>query len=283
MDNQHENRLSEVMTRAPASAGARPGPLGTRPISGQSALRLVHSVDHLQEAHIPRAVPTAIERNDKRLSKRGGECAEAASAGRHPKRIDLHRTANSWAWTGTPYANTGSGCHEAFDCRIRQRGNAQPVLIAAIAAGAGPAGRPGCGAALAVSTLVSILDEETSGDFDTGRLAKLLRGTVGEVQLMLELQAEHDRRPVRDYASTLLAVIVTETGGVIGQIGGGAAVIQQEDGAWRPIHLYGQGGPGDITEGDAFAAFRIAELPATPRRICIFSGELERVLADVRV
>jgi hypothetical protein len=161
------------------------------------------------------------------------------------------------------------------------------VLIAAIAAGAGPAARSGFGAALAVSALVNIIGEEITGDLEAGGLAKLLRGTVGEVQLMLEHQAEHDRRPIRDYASTLLAVIMTDTGGVIGQIGGGAALIQEVGGDWRPVHWYGQGGNAGVarclTEPEAFHAFQIAELPSTPSRICLFSGELERVLTHVRV
>jgi Protein phosphatase 2C len=104
---------------------------------------------------------------------------------------------------------------------------------------------------------------------------------------MLELQAEHDRRPIRDYASTLLAVILTDTGGVIGQIGGGGALIQEEDGAWRPIHWPSQGDYAHttrfLTEADAFAAFQIAALPSTARRICLSSGRLERIVSHVRV
>jgi len=200
--------------------------------------------------------------------------------------MDLHRTGNAWTWAGTPYTSTGLPCREAFDCRIWQRGAAQPVLIAAIAAGAGSAARAGFGAALAVSALVNILDEEMTTDLETGRLAKLLRGTVGEVQLTLGFQAENDHRPIDDYATALLAVILTDAGGVIGQIGGGGALIQEENGAWRGVHWSRQAGSATarcLTEADAFGAFQIAALTSTPRRVSLFSGELEHVLAHVRV
>ncbi len=165
-------------------------------------------------------------------------------------------------------------------------GNGQPVFIAAMAGGADTATRSGFGAALAVSTLVNIVEDELTADFETGRLAKLLRGAVGEVQLIIELKAEHDHRPVGDYASTLLAVILTESGGIIGQIGAGGALIQEDDGAWRPVDWPGQGGDANktqfLTEADAFAAFQIAALPSIPRRICLFSSEFERMVTPVR-
>jgi Protein phosphatase 2C len=180
------------MSRARAAAAGAPfRPEGSRSIEGRAALRLVHSAHQPQRANLSRAAPASIERADKRVSEQGGGCAEAASAGCHSQRLDHHRKGNSWAWAGsradgTSHSGAGLTCQEVFDCRTWQRGNAQPVLIAAMAGGAGSAARAGLGAALAVSALVNILDEEMTEDFETGRLAKLLRGTVGEVQLMLD-------------------------------------------------------------------------------------------------
>ncbi len=116
-----------------------------------------------------------------------------------------------------------------------------------------------------------------SGYLERGRLATLLRGAVGEVQLMLEFQARQNSRPARDYASAVLAVILTGTGGVIGRIGAGGALVQEEDGAWRSIRWPGQSGYANkarwLTDADAFAAFQIAALPSSPRRMCLCSAE----------
>ena len=224
-------------------------------------------------------VPAALELAGKRLSERGGE---AASAGRYAQIIDLHRTGNSWGWGSRPYTGAEMRCHEAFDCRIWQRGTAKPVLIAALAAGAGPAARAEIGAALAVSALLNIFEQDMSGYLERGRLATFLRGAVGEVQLTLELQADQDKRPVRDYASALVAVILTGNGGVIGQIGGSGALVQEEKGAWHPVRWPSQGGYAHkarwLTDADAFAGFQIAALSATPSRICLFSSAPERIL-----
>jgi hypothetical protein len=160
MDHKHENGISRLMSRAcAATAGAPLRPAGSRSIEGQAALRLVHSADQHQGARVPRAVPAAFERADKRV----------------------------WAGSraaGTPDTGAGLTYQEVFDCRTWQRGNAQPVLIAAMAGTSDSAARAGFGAALAVSALVNILDEEMTEDLETGRLSKLLRGTVGEVQLI---------------------------------------------------------------------------------------------------
>jgi hypothetical protein len=157
------------------------------------------------------------------------------------------------------------------------------VLIAAIAPGTGPVARAGVGAALAVSALLNILEEDMAGYLKSDRLAALLRGAEGEVQLLLERQAHQARRSIGDYATALLAVILTDNGGVIGQIGGGGALVQDGDGAWCPVRWPGEASTADkapcLTDADAFAAFQIAALPSTPHRMCLYSTGLERIRA----
>ena len=268
MDTSYENRRF-VATSGPhsAAAGAPPRPAGTQPVGARAALRLVHSDHRPQAVCVPHA--------------------ELAGAGRNHQRIDLYRTGHSWAWTSTPYARTGLPRQEAFDCRIWKRGTAKPVLIAAIAPGTGPVARAGVGAALAVSALLNILEEDMAGYLKSDRLAALLRGAVGEVQLLLERQAHQARRSIGDYATALLAVILTDNGGVIGQIGGGGALVQDGDGAWCPVRWPGEASTAGkapcLTDADAFAAFQIAALPSTPHRMCLYSTGLERIRAQVRV
>jgi hypothetical protein len=280
MDTERENRIAGVIGRTKFTmAGAPPRPAALPPFGGRATLRLVHSVPEPQAAGLPRGVPAALELAGKRVSEGGGE---AASTGRYAQIIDLHRTGNSWAWGRRSYTAADMRCHEAFDCKIWQRSAAQPVLIAVLAASAEPATQAEIGAALAVSALVNILEQDMSGYLERGRLATFLRGAVGEVQLTLELQAHQDKRPVRDYASALLAVILTGNGGVIGRIGGGGVLIHGEKGTWHPAQWPRQDGYANkaqwLTDAEAFAAFQIAEISCTPSRISLFSGALERIL-----
>ena len=104
--------------------------------------------------------------------------------------------------------------------------------------------------------------------------------------MALDLQARHDGRDRCDYASTLLVAVLHNAGGVIGQIGDGAVVIQDTDGGWRPVHWPDHGEYANttrfLTETDALDALQIAVLASTPRRVCLFSDGLERLLLDFR-
>ncbi len=155
------------------------------------------------------------------------------------------------------------------------------MLIAAIASGTGPRERAGVGAALAVPALLNILEEDMAGYLESDRLAALLRGAVGEVQLLIERQASQSGQPIGDYAAALIAVIMTDTGGVIGRIGGGGALTRDGDGAWCPVPFPAEAGTANkvpcLADADAFAAFQIAALASTPRRMCLYSAGLERV------
>ncbi len=246
-------------------------------------MRIVHSACEPQPARLLRSV-AAVSRHASDLRDEGGKASGASAARRHPLRIDLRRNGTSWAWTSTPRTAADMQCREAFDCRVWQRGTAQPVLIAAVAAGADRAARGGAGAALAVSAAMTILDLELKTYLETRRLAALLRGMAGEVQMMLEAQAEYDNRDTGDYASTLLAVILTDSGGVIGRIGGGSALVLAEDGAWRPVRWSGRERDARearyLSDADAFAGFEVEALPAAAHRMCLFSGALEHIPAD---
>ncbi len=257
MDTNYENRRSEAMSGAhSAAAGEQPRLAGARPAGARGVLRLVHSDHRPQAAFLPRAEPAGI--------------------GQHRQKFDFHRTGNSWAWTSSPSISL-----EASDCRIWKRGTAKPVLIAAIASGKGPKEQAGAGPALAVPALLNILDEDMAGYLESDRLAALLRGAVGEVQLLIERQANQSGRPIGDYGAALLAVIMTDTGGVIGRIGGGGALIQEGNGAWCPVPFPAGASTANkaqcLTDADAFAAFQIAELSSTPRRLSLHSTGIEGV------
>jgi protein phosphatase 2C-like protein len=277
MDIEQENRVAGFIGRENINAAGAQRPPGLSPFGGRPVLRIVHSNPKPPAVGFPRGVPASSQLTGKHLFK--GESA----AQRYAQIIDIRKTGNSWAWGGRPYTRAGveMRCREAFHCRIWRGGTAQPVLIAALAVGSEPGPHRELGAVLAVSTLLNILEQDLSGYFEKGRLATLLRGAVGEVQLTLEHQAQQEKRPIGDYASTLLATILTDSGGVIGRIGGGSALVQDDRGIRHPID-WAQSWHTDrarwLTDANAFASFQIAALSSTPSRIRLFSGALERIL-----
>lgn len=197
----------------------------------------------------------------------------------------------SWIWaqatsTGTSHLTQDVPCQDSIACRMWQRRGHPPVLIAALADGAGSADRAEVGSALATSLFVDIAAEA----FDEGacitQAAETLRYAVGESRLALALKAGHDRREPNAYATTLLTAILSPAGGVIGQIGDGAAVIDDGETGWRPVHWPDHGEFANttsfLTQADALAQLRLATFQQPVRRLAMFSDGLERLVLDFR-
>src|SRR5689334_6102866 len=114
----------------------------------------------------------------------------------------------AWVWAGaraigTAHLTQGLPCQDAFVCRIWQEGMHPPVLIAALADGAGSA-ECAVGAQLATSLIANIVSEQLMEGIAPDQVANVLRYAVGEVRLALQLQAGHVSRVIDDYACTLL-------------------------------------------------------------------------------
>lgn len=197
----------------------------------------------------------------------------------------------AWVWAaarsaGTSHLAQDLPCQDAFACSIWRRGCAPPIWIAALADGAGSADRAEVGAELATSLVTSIIKEAFEEGATIETAANILRYAVSEVRLALELKAGHDARIINDYASTLLVAILSPGGGAIGQIGDGAAVIDDGSTNWRPVHWPDHGEYANttsfLTQDDALDMLRIASFDTPVRRIALFSDGLERLLLDFR-
>ena len=114
----------------------------------------------------------------------------------------------------------------------------------------------------------------------------MLRYAIGEARLALELKAGHDGCVIDDYACTLLVAILSANGGIVGQIGDGAVVIDDGEQGWRPVHWPEHGEYANttrfLTEPDALEALQVATLERPVRRVCLFSDGLERLVLDFR-
>ena len=197
----------------------------------------------------------------------------------------------AWVWAGaraigTAHLAQGLPCQDAFVCRIWQEGAHPPVLIAALADGAGSAERAEVGAQLATSLVVDIVAEQLPEGTAHEQMANMLRYAIGEARLALQLQAGQDGRLIDDYACTLLVAILSSDGGIVGQIGDGAVVIDDGEHGWRPVHWPDHGEYANtthfLTEPDALDALQLATLERPVRRVCLFSDGLERLVLDFR-
>ena len=197
----------------------------------------------------------------------------------------------SWVWAGaraigTAHLAQGLPCQDAFQCRIWREGDHPPVLIATLADGAGSVVHAEVGAQLATSVVADIVGERLIEGTAHDQVAAVLRYAIGEAQLALELKAGHDGCGIDDYACTLLVAILSANGGIVGQIGDGAVVIDDGEQGWRPVHWPEHGEYANttrfLTEPDALEALQLATLERPVRRVCLFSDGLERLVLDFR-
>jgi hypothetical protein len=194
-----------------------------------------------------------------------------------------------WVWAGARAIGTtrlakGLPCQDAFVCRVQQRAADTPILIAALADGAGACAE--VGAQLATLLVADIISEVLMESVARDEIANALRYAVVETKLALELLAADAARPVGDYACTLLVAILSANGGIVGQIGDGAVVIDDGERGWRPVYWPDRGEHANsthfLTEPDALDTLQVAAFERSPRRVCLLSDGLERLVLDFR-
>lgn len=128
---------------------------------------------------------------------------------------------------GTSHLKTSRPCQDRVACRIL--GN--QTLVAAVADGAGSAALAELGADITVKTTVRFLSRQLDGgrsDYD-----EMLREAAVEARdEVLAAALRHGSQP-RDFASTLLAVVVRPEGGSALQIGDGVIAVSDGGNGWE--------------------------------------------------
>lgn len=195
----------------------------------------------------------------------------------------------TWVWAGataigTSHLATGAPCQDAIDCTVWRCNGAPPVLIAALADGAGSAARAQFGARRATQVFVDVAHQAFEEGADCTEV--VLRHAVEQARLALDLTAGHVGCAIDDLAATLLVAILSPAGGAIGQIGDGAVVIDDGEAGWRPVHWPDHGEYANttsfLTQADALDVLRLAVLERPAARLAMFSDGLERLLLDFR-
>lgn len=134
---------------------------------------------------------------------------------------------------GVSHQRSGHPLQDAYAVEISDGG----VAVVAVADGAGSAARAERGSALAVRAAVAaaihqlfpMAAEPGKGDAELDWRA-LFHAVFKQARGALEAEAVSQEAPLRDYATTLLVLVIAESHAACGLVGDCAAVVQFEDG-----------------------------------------------------
>ncbi len=127
---------------------------------------------------------------------------------------------------GTSHLKADIPCHDSFDYKLLPHGE----LIIVVSDGAGSAAHAELGSALAVETVIACLEEQLMEKLPTeeDRWEKLVSKAFYEARNALEQKAAETEIDLREYAATLVVLVLAEGWTVGAMIGDGAAVVLNE-------------------------------------------------------
>lgn len=184
---------------------------------------------------------------------------------------------------GASHRRRGTPCQDAHAIRVSGAG-----LVIAVADGLGSCERSAVGSASAVATFVEL----ARLGVDMGSPSTL----AGWRQLMLEahqvaverisLAADAEGRPVNDFATTLLGVVITPTLVISLQIGDGAIIIDDDDGCRSlpatPSGEFANQTATVLSPSAAADAVICVQHSMSVRRVAVLTDGLERLATDTR-
>jgi hypothetical protein len=131
---------------------------------------------------------------------------------------------------GTSHEKTGGACQDANGCQIYASPDGEKILAAAVADGAGSAVCAGEGAAITSRALLGLIEEH----LDSGRTVEqvtsdTVRGWITAIQNLLKEEATAVSRERRDFACTILGLIVSDSYAACLQVGDGVIVLADSE------------------------------------------------------
>ncbi len=183
---------------------------------------------------------------------------------------------------GTSHHRTGLPCQDAHGFRLLER-----ATLAAVADGLGSAACAQEGAERAVQSLLTELEAVLSKGLPTDAAAwqSGFLEAFAIVRQQLEAAAQAVNRPLRDYATTLLAAVVTAEGVAFAHIGDGAVVAQWGDGAVETISPPQRGEYANevvpITAPNALTQIRCGQREAAVRGVALFTDGLQHLALNL--
>lgn len=189
--------------------------------------------------------------------------------------------------TGTSHARAEVGCQDSHDFRLLQPEVAHPVLVVAVADGAGSARAGEIGSRIAVA---AIIEQAVAWFASNGRLCgldrQLMREWLSGAREQLAERAAEAEGEMRDYASTLLVAVIGPDAAAFAQLGDGAMVVRTTEHEWSWI-FWPQHGPYAnttyfLTDDDALARFEFAAISRSVDEIALFTDGLEQLVLDLK-
>jgi Protein phosphatase 2C len=136
---------------------------------------------------------------------------------------------------GTSHEKAGGTCQDANDCQIYVTPTGERVLAAVVADGAGSAVCGGEGAATTCRALLGFMVEHLESGKSVEEVTRdTAVGWIATIQNLLEEEAKAAARERRDFACTVLGVLVGESSAGCLQIGDGVIVLSDSE-----EHAYG--------------------------------------------
>jgi hypothetical protein len=136
---------------------------------------------------------------------------------------------------GTSHQKVGGTCQDANDCQVYRLPNGEKVLVAVVADGAGSAACGGEGAFRACSEFVGLANHHLSSGNPVEQISiETAKSWLGVIQRALDKDAESVSRGRRDFACTLLGLVVGDDCTACLQIGDGVIVVADSE-----EHVYG--------------------------------------------
>ncbi len=182
------------------------------------------------------------------------------------------------ATVGTKHRRVAAPCEDAVACELIEPG----TLVLALADGAGSADQGGRAALIATNAVIEALaGAPPMGTAGGDRWLEFLRAAVlAAREALLELATKEGLQP-RAFATTLLVLVIDETGGAAAQIGDGVIVTRDDQGDWQwvfwPQHGEYANTTQFLTESDAEAHLQIAPLARDVADIALLSDGLEQL------
>jgi hypothetical protein len=187
---------------------------------------------------------------------------------------------------GTSHQKNGTPCQDAGRCIVVEAADGTEVLVVAVSDGAGTACRSNVGSTLAVEHFLDWFSQAVRSrpDLDTidrafvGRWFEEVRSTIRE-------RADADGADVRDYACTMLGMIIGLSSAASVQIGDGAIVVSTEEpGEYNwvfwPQHGEFANSTYFVTQDGAEAVLQFETGPAVDE-VAVFSDGIERLVLDM--
>ncbi len=178
---------------------------------------------------------------------------------------------------GTSHVRTGLPCQDASGCRVLG-----PVLVAAVADGAGSVPLAAEGAQLTVERFLTGIGDAAQAD---PALDFLTLGYVRDwlAALRMEMMGLGEA-PLEDYACTLLGAVIGEGVAVFVQIGDGAIVTSEGEGldwVFWPQNGEFANSTCFVTQDDAADILMYARREVDVMEVALFSDGIERLVIDL--